>query len=80
MNVSVTALRQYWYYAIFHAMPCLRKPSTNHTKHHELNTKAVPLAELLLKEEVYQIVVAAMEVYYQLGCGFLEPVYQEDLK
>jgi GxxExxY protein len=35
------------------------------------------LAELLLKEEVYQIVGAAMEVYYQLGCGFLEPIYQE---
>jgi len=35
------------------------------------------LAELLLKEEVYQILGAAMEVYYQLGCGFLEPVYQE---
>lgn len=35
------------------------------------------MADLLLKDEVYQIVGAAMEVYYQLGCGFLEPIYQE---
>jgi GxxExxY protein len=38
------------------------------------------MAELILKEEVYQIVGAAMEVYYQLGCGFLEPVYQQALE
>lgn len=35
------------------------------------------MTELLLKDEVYAIVGAAMEVYYQLGSGFLEPVYQE---
>ena len=33
--------------------------------------------ELILKDEVYQIVGAAMEVFNQLGCGFLEAVYQE---
>src|SRR5437867_3621587 len=35
------------------------------------------MAEILLKEEVYQIVGAAMEVYNVIGFGFLEPVYQE---
>jgi GxxExxY protein len=35
--------------------------------------------ELILKDEVYQIVGAAMEVSNQLGCGFLEVVYQEAL-
>ena len=35
------------------------------------------MSGLILKDEVYQIVGAALDVYYQLGRGFLEPVYQE---
>jgi GxxExxY protein len=34
------------------------------------------MPELLLKDEVYAVVGAAMEVYYTLGIGFAEPVYQ----
>ncbi len=35
--------------------------------------------DILFKDEVYSIVGAAMEVYNQLGNGFLEAVYQESL-
>ena len=34
----------------------------------------------MLKDEVYQTVGAALEVYWQMGRGFLEPVYQEALE
>jgi GxxExxY protein len=35
---------------------------------------------LLYKDEVFRIVGAALEVHNQLGCGFLEGVYQEALE
>lgn len=37
------------------------------------------MKELIFKDEVYEIVGAAMDVYFTLGRGFLEPVYQEAL-
>ena len=38
------------------------------------------MADLIYKDEVYTIIGAAMEVYNQLGPGFLEAIYQEALE
>ncbi len=45
----------------------------NHEKH-EIHER------ILLKEECYQIQGAIFEVYREMGCGFLEAVYQECLE
>ena len=35
------------------------------------------MAEILFKDESYKIMGAMFEVYKEMGCGFLESVYQE---
>lgn len=35
------------------------------------------MTEILFKEESYKIIGAMFEVYTEMGCGFLESVYQE---
>ncbi|HKR60673.1 MAG TPA: GxxExxY protein [Pyrinomonadaceae bacterium] len=37
------------------------------------------MTELVLREEVYEIIGAALEVYWKLGAGLAEPIYQEAL-
>ena len=38
------------------------------------------MAEIMLKDESYAIMGACFEVYREMGCGFLEAVYQECLE
>ena len=36
--------------------------------------------EIVYKEESYRIIGGCFEVYKEMGCGFVEPVYQECLE
>ncbi len=37
------------------------------------------MADIIYKDECFRIMGACFEVYNELGCGFLEPVYHESL-
>jgi GxxExxY protein len=52
-------------------MPIKRKPQ---------NTQNVQKKDFLYKEEGYAILGAVFAVYEEMGCGFLEAVYQECLE
>ena len=43
-------------------------------------TKNTNMTKILYKDEVYAIQGAVFDVYREMGCGFLEPVYQECLE
>jgi GxxExxY protein len=46
----------------------------------KLNNKEEPMSQLILKDEVYAVVAAAIEVHRELASGFLEGVYQEAME
>ena len=45
----------------------------------EIDDHGAKPGKLIFEDETYAIVGSAMEVYYKLGSGFLEPIYQEAL-
>ena len=61
-------------------------PKIDRMASHELPEEAlrkapqISMNEFLYKDQTYRILGACFEVYNQIGCGFLEPVYQECLE
>jgi GxxExxY protein len=45
-----------------------------------ITTKRLFMSDLVLPDESYRVMGACFEVYKHMGCGFLEPVYQECLR
>ncbi len=51
-----------------------------HERNEKHETKPVQEIKIIFKEESYAIQGAVFEVYREMGCGFLEAVYQECLE
>src|SRR5262249_2696361 len=51
-----------------------------HEMHEKNQTERSAMADVIYKDESYEIMGACFEVYQILGRGFLEPVYQECLE
>src|SRR3954463_14609566 len=56
------------------------RDTNRHEEGHESSRTGPGMKELLLKDEVYRIVGAAIDVYNELKTGFLESVYQEAME
>jgi len=56
-----------------------REKIMNHETH-EIHEQPEKYEKILYKEECYAIQGAVFEVYREMGCGFLEAVYQECLE
>jgi GxxExxY protein len=54
--------------------------STNYTYSPSEDKKKNSNFNLLFKDESFRIIGASMEVHNNLGCGFLEPIYQEAME
>src|SRR5437763_550781 len=55
-----------------------RQPRNTRTTRKKRQKCKMP--EIIYKDESYKIMGACFEVYKEMGCGFLEPVYQECLE